>query len=151
MKKKINDNYYSQVKASFTSYISIVIKNASINYKKKKKMLESIELEYNDKTIEDISLLSNSDMSFFNSFEKKYSYEQLENYFSNCTLYTIIKQLSITQKKILYYRVIKDYSYEQIALIMEISESNIRNIKHRTIRKIKSKIKNIKGGVFYGK
>lgn len=146
MEKNLDSNYFSQLKASFTTYINIVIKNASINYKKKS--LKFIELEYNDHILKDISLSSIRDISFFDSSEENYSYEHLENYFSNYTLYKIIKNLSVCQKQVLYYKAIKNYDYAQIAILMKTSEANIRNIKSRTIKKIKD---SLKGGDFYGK
>lgn len=139
--EKITNDYYSRVKAQFTSYIGIVIKNASINFKKKQQTLQSIESEYNDKVIKDISLSLNGDVSFFDSFEKHYSYEQLENYFSDYHIYSSVRKLPIQQKQILYYRIIKNYSYKRIALFFNTSEANIRNIKSRAIKNIKNNIK----------
>ena len=139
--EKLTNDYYSRVKAQFTSYIGIVIKNASINFKKKQQTLQFIESEYTDKVIKDISLSLNGDVSFFDSFEKHYSYEQLENYFSNYYIYSSVKKLPIQQKQILYYRSIKNYSYKRIALFFNTSEANIRNIKSRAIKNIKNNIK----------
>ncbi len=139
--EKLTNDYYSRVKAQFTSYIGIVIKNASINFKKKQQTLQFIESEYTDKVIKDISLSLNGDVSFFDSFEKHYSYEQLENYFSNYYIYSSVKKSPIQQKQILYYRIIKNYSYKRIALFFNTSEANIRNIKSRAIKNIKNNIK----------
>ncbi len=52
--------------------------------------------------------------------------------------------LSNFQKQILYYKYIKDYDYDQIALIMKKSESNIRNMRSRIIKKIKNNLKGVK-------
>lgn len=141
METQLNNDYFTQVKASFTSYINVVIKNASINFKKKNGFSTFIELEYNDKTLEDISLLSNSDISFFCSIEENYSYIELENYFSSHELYSIVKKLPICYKKVLYYKFVKNYNYKLIATLMKTSEANIRNIKSRAIKKIKNSIK----------
>lgn len=46
MKNNTNDNYFT--KASFTNYINKVIKNSSINFKKKKRKLEETEVEYDN-------------------------------------------------------------------------------------------------------
>ena len=53
MKNNTNDNYFT--KASFTNYINKVIKNSSINFKKKKRKLEETEVEYDNQIIEDMS------------------------------------------------------------------------------------------------
>ena len=142
MKNNTNDNYFT--KASFTNYINKVIKNSSINFKKKKRKLEETEVEYYNQIIEDMSFSHNQYISFFDDFEKDYQYDQLENYISNTELHNIIKNLSNFQKQILYYKYIKDYDYDQIALIMKKSESNIRNMRSRIIKKIKNNLKGVK-------
>ena len=142
MKNNTNDNYFT--KASFTNYINKVIKNSSINFKKKKRKLEETEVEYDNQIIEDMSFSHNKYISFFDYFEKDYQYDQLENYISNTELHNIIKNLSNFQKQILYYKYIKDYDYDQIALIMKKSESNIRNMRSRIIKKIKNNLKGVK-------
>ena len=142
MKNNTNDNYFT--KASFTNYINKVIKNSSINFKKKKRKLEETEVEYDNQIIEDMSFSNNKYISFFDDFEKDYQYDQLENYISNTELHNIIKNLSNFQKQILYYKYIKDYDYDQIALIMKKSESNIRNMRSRIIKKIKNNLKGVK-------
>ena len=142
MKNNTNDNYFT--KASFTNYINKVIKNSSINFKKKKRRLEDTEVEYDNQIIEDMSFSHNKYISFFDDFENDYQYDQLENYISNTELHNIIKNLSNFQKQILYYKYIKDYDYDQIALIMKKSESNIRNMRSRIIKKIKNNLKGVK-------
>ena len=142
MKNNTNDNYFT--KASFTNYTNKVIKNSSINFKKKKRKLEETEVEYDNQIIEDMSFSHNKYISFFDDFEKDYQYDQLENYISNTELHNIIKNLSNFQKQILYYKYIKDYDYDQIALIMKKSESNIRNMRSRIIKKIKNNLKGVK-------
>lgn len=142
MKNNTNDNYFT--KASFTNYINKVIKNSSINFKKKKRKLEETEVEYDNQIIEDMPFSHNKYISFFDDFEKDYQYDQLENYISNTELHNIIKNLSNFQKQILYYKYIKDYDYDQIALIMKKSESNIRNMRSRIIKKIKNNLKGVK-------
>lgn len=57
MKNNTNDNYFT--KASFTNYINKVIKNSSINFKKKKRKLEETEVEYDNQIIEDMSFSHN--------------------------------------------------------------------------------------------
>ena len=64
MEKFLNDSYYQQVRAKFTSFISIVIKNASINFKKKNARIHFSETEYNDENLKDTSL-SIGNVSFF--------------------------------------------------------------------------------------
>ena len=71
MKNNTNDNYFT--KASFTNYINKVIKNSSINFKKKKRKLEETEVEYDNQIIEDMSFSHNKYISFFWWFWKRLS------------------------------------------------------------------------------
>lgn len=52
----------------------------------------------------------------------------------------IIKNLSAKQKEIIYLRFHLDLSYEEIAKILNISYQSTRNLAHRTISKIRSKL-----------
>lgn len=68
MKNNTNDNYFT--KASFTNYINKVIKNSSINFKKKKRKLEETEVEYDNQIIEDMSFSHNKYISFLMILKK---------------------------------------------------------------------------------
>lgn len=68
MKNNTNDNYFT--KASFTNYINKVIKNSSINFKKKKRKLEETEVEYYNQIIEDMSFSHNKYISFLMILKK---------------------------------------------------------------------------------
>lgn len=136
MKKDFNNqDYYSQVKIRFTSFINVVIRNASINYKRKNTILKEKEIQ-DVNSLKDTFLSSDGDVSFFDVIENDYNYKHLENYFSDSIVYMAVKQLNEIQKKILYYRILKKYSYKTIANLLNISEANVRNTKLRTIKKV---------------
>lgn len=142
MKKDFNNqDYYSQVKIRFTSFINVVIKNASINYKRKNNILKEKEIQDVNQNLKDTFLSCDGDVSFFNTLENDYNYKCLENYFSDSIVYMAVKQLNGIQKKILYYRILKKYSYKTIAKLLNISEANVRNTKLRTIKKVNEFIK----------
>ena len=107
MKKDFNNqDYYSQVKIRFTSFINVVIRNASINYKRKNTILKEKEIQ-DVNSLKDTFLSSDGDVSFFDVIENDYNYKHLENYFSDSIVYMAVKQLNEIQKKILYYRILK--------------------------------------------
>ena len=54
----------------------------------------------------------------------------------------IVNLLSDRQKEVIYLRYQADMSYEEIAAILGINYQSVRNLIHRSIKKIRSEIKN---------
>lgn len=133
-------DYYEQVRIRFTSFITTVIKNTAINYKKRISNKTNHEIEYNENIKEESSL--QKELTSF--FSEHYSATNLENYFSNEEHYNTIKKLSKTQKEVLYYRYIKNLKYSEISKIMRIAENNVRAINSRALIKIRKGLKKYK-------
>lgn len=133
-------DYYEQVRIRFTSFITTVIKNTAINYKKRISNRINHEIEYNENIKEESSL--QKELTSF--FSEHYSATKLENYFSNEEHYNTIRKLSKTQKEVLYYRYIKNLKYSEISKIMRIAENNVRAINSRALIKIRKGLKKYK-------
>src|SRR5699024_8517568 len=110
--KFYEDDYYSQVHISFTSFIEKVIRNAAINYEKKRKKIY-INEKLNGEFLEKEGILNTEGPSFF--VQENFDYKHLECYLSEPKYYKEIKKLNEKQKKILYLRYIKNYNYRDIA------------------------------------
>lgn len=65
----------------------------------------------------------------------------LEDYFQNEKLYTIVSKLTDEQKEILELKILHKYNSKQIAKIKNKSDSRIRHIYNDTINEINKKMK----------
>lgn len=115
----------------FDIYVKKTIKNTIINYKafETKKMHREVSME---------TLTGEQEISvpFLFSLESN-----LEDYFENEKLYSIVSALKPEQKKILELRVLEKYNSKQIAKMLNKSDSRIRHIYNDTINEINKKIK----------
>ena len=131
------------IRATFTNYISKVIKNTAIDYfQKEKKKQEKIISIY---TINEcICMSQNTDSTGVLFFEEKLEedYSNLEIIFQEEKYYKAMKQLKTIQKQVLYYSILAKYSAEQISKILNITIDNVYQIKKRAIEKF---ISNMKG------
>lgn len=113
----------------FDTYVKKTIKNTIINYKKyeTRKMSTEISLE---------KLTKENDISVPFLFSKN----NLEDYFENEKLYTIVSKLTQEQKDILELKVLNNLTSKQIARKMKKSDSRIRHIYNDLIKEIKKKM-----------
>lgn len=132
-------DYYSQVRIRFTSFIVKIIKNTALNYKKKRKNICKKETS-NSELLENGRTFNTEVLSFF--VQEKFDYKHLECYLSEPKYYKAVKKLNEKQKKILYFRYIKNYNYKEIAKILKLKESSVRTIKSRAIKEINKTLNN---------
>jgi len=125
-------NYFEKTRIEFTGFIKAVIRNASIDYKRK--LLKSIEHEISVADFSNIpkELLSYDDNSFL--LEKDITYSNIENLFTNEKYYRAMKKLSDREKLVLYLTVIEEQKAEQVAKVMNTTKENIWQIKSRAIK-----------------
>lgn len=87
-------------------------------------------------SFEELSNDTNMSVPFFFSLEGN-----LEDYFQNEKLYTIVSKLTDEQKEILELKILHKYNSKQIAKIKNKSDSRIRHIYNDTINEINKKMK----------
>ncbi len=132
-------DYYSQVRIRFTSFIVKIIKNAALNYKKRRENIRKKETS-NSEIIDNERTFNTEGLSFF--VQENFDYKHLECYLSETKYYKAVKKLNEKQKKILYLRYIKNYNYKEIAKILRLKESSVRTIKSRAIKEINKTLNN---------
>lgn len=115
----------------FDTYIKKTIKNTIINYKKyeTRKMHREVSFE---------ALSNDADISVPFSFSLK---ENLEDYFENEKLYTVVSKLTAEQKEILELKILYNYNSKEIAQQLNKSDSRVRHIYADTIKKINNQMK----------
>lgn len=125
----LSDN---EIRKCFTKFISIVIVNKSIDYKRRYyKSLEKNEI-IKKNLIEEY--LSKSNLNLFEEYEKV-DYKELEKVFTDLKFHNAMKPLSSRYKQVLYFFVIRNFNIKEISLKMGISEVNVRKIKQLAIKK----------------
>jgi len=131
------------IRASFTNYISRVIKNTAIDYfKKEQKKKENIISIYAiDESICVSQETDETGVLFFME-ELKKDYSNLEIIFQEEKYYNAMKDLKTIQKQVLYYSILEKYSAEQVSKILDVSIDNVYQLKKRAIEKF---IANLKG------
>lgn len=87
-------------------------------------------------SFEELSNDTNMSVPFLFSLEGN-----LEDYFQNEKLYTIVSKLTEEQKEILELKILHKYNSKQIAKIKNKSDSRIRHIYNDTINEINKKMK----------
>lgn len=87
-------------------------------------------------SFEELSNDTNMSVPFLFSLEGN-----LEDYFQNEKLYTIVSKLTDEQKEILELKILHKYNSKQIAKIKNKSDSRIRHIYNDTINEINKKMK----------
>ena len=115
----------------FDTYIKKTIKNTIINYKKYeiRKMHREVSFE---------ALSNDADISVPFLFLLE---GNLEDYFQNEKLYTIVSKLTDEQKEILELKILHKYNSKQIAKMKNKSDSRIRHIYNDAIKEINKKMK----------
>ncbi len=126
------------LKASFTKYINLVIRNTAINYFKKKRYRQSKETNLNE--IINVPLSENDDGTIFLS-KNEISYSDLEKIFSNHDYFNAMKSLTNKQKLVLYLTAVENYSSVEIAKILNISETTVRTTLYKAKEKFKKNLK----------
>ena len=114
----------------FDTYVKKTIKNTIINYKKyeTRKMHREISFE---------ALTQENDISVPFLFSLN---DNLEDYFENEKLYTIVSKLTKEQKDILELKILNKMNSKEIAKLMNKSDSRIRHIYNDTIKEINKKM-----------
>lgn len=125
---------YKKIRNSFTSFISKIIINTSINYKRKITYINKREEELKE-NFTDI----NNDI--LDTFVEEVNYLQLEKVFSNTKYTDAMSKLTDREKLILYLIVIDEKSVKDVAKILKLSENNVTIIKYRAKNKF---LKNLK-------
>lgn len=131
------------IRASFTNYISKVIKNTAIDYfqKEQKKQEKTISIYTIDESI-CMSQQTDNTGVFFCIGKLEQDCSNLEVIFQEEKHYKAMKQLKTIQKQVLYYSILEKYSAEQISKKLNITTDNVYQIKKRAIEKF---ISNMKG------
>ncbi|MDO5556638.1 MAG: sigma factor-like helix-turn-helix DNA-binding protein [Clostridia bacterium] len=130
----------AEIRATFTSFITRIIANESLNYKKKMSCRRKVELNLTDGLVEKMSL-SYFDKGIFRALEEKINYKKLENEMSDPRYYNAMKRLSDRQKLILYLNIIEDMSIKDVAIFIGVSENSISNSKSQAIKKFLESIR----------
>lgn len=118
-----------ELEKRFDAYIKRTIINTVIDYGKEEKKQRAMEISLETIEEKDVSV------PFLFSI-----YDNLEDYFENEKLYTIISNLNGVQKKVLEMRILYQCSYKEIADELCKSESRIRSIYSEAIKKIKKEL-----------
>lgn len=118
---------------SFTAFITKIIKNTSINYKKKKNYILKKEMYFsNELEIEGTIKIEENQLE--ESIEK-INYLKLEEVFTKKEYYKAMKSLADKEKLVLYLSIIKKIPLKKIANLLKTNENNISKIKYRAKNK----------------
>ena len=120
----------SGLEKEFDSYIRKTIKHTIINFAKYENIKRQREVS--------IELLPNSEFDD-NSLSFCDSDADLENYFSDCKIATIVAKMPKDKKDMLKLKLVDGYSTKEIATIYRKSEVRIRHIISDALKEIKSK------------
>lgn len=135
---------YKRIRISFTSFISKVIQNTAINYKKRINYISIREMQI-DETIENSNILKTPSTYITDTLVEDINYLQLEKVFTNEKYSNAMKNLSDREKLVLYLAVIEELPLKLIANMLETTEDNISKIKYRAKNKF---LDNLKKGDF---
>lgn len=135
--EKYSEKEIEEVIKKFKTFISIVVRSATIDFARKMKENNTIkEIVFTDLVDRNVSL-SVFDSDIFLPYEEIET-DKLENIVSNNKLKSIIKSLSDDEKKIIYFGFIEELSNSEIAIKMNLTEKTIRNKKSIIRSKIKA-------------
>lgn len=67
------------------------------------------------------------------------NYIKLENSYENVDIFDLFKDLDDEEKKVILYKYFEGYSQEEIAKMMDISQSSVSRYEHSGIKRIRSK------------
>ena len=135
--EKYSEKEIEEVIKKFKTFISIVVRSATIDFARKMKGNNTIkEIVFTDLVDRNVSL-SVFDSDIFLPYEEIET-DKLENIVSNNKLKSIIQSLSDDEKKIIYFGFIEELSNSEIAIKMNLTEKTIRNKKSIIRSKIKA-------------
>jgi len=135
--EKYSDKEIEEVIKKFKTFITIVVRSATIDFARKMKGNNAVkEIVFTDLVDRNVSL-SVFDSDIFLPSEEIET-DKLENIVSNDQLKSIIQKLNNDEKKILYFGFIEELSNSEIATKMNLTEKTIRNKKSIIKTKIKA-------------
>lgn len=135
--EKYSDKEIEEVIRKFKTFITIVVRSATIDFARKMKGNNAVkEIVFTDLVDRNVSL-SVFDSDIFLPSEEIET-DKLENIVSNNQLKSIIQKLSNDEKKILYFGFIEELSNSEIAIKMNLTEKTVRNKKSIIKAKIKA-------------
>lgn len=135
----LSENEIVEIRKIFSKFIVKLIKDSSIDFKRKMFSVESKEINidnYNETSLFQIEW--NDDVFSMDKIKA----ENIENVFDkDSAYYSIVKKLSKLQKEIFYKEAFEDKKINEIARELNTSENTISSIKSQ----IKKKFKNLGG------
>lgn len=135
----LSENEIVEIRKIFSKFIVKLIKDSSIDFKRKMFSVESKEINidnYNETSLFQIEW--NDDVFSMDKIKA----ENIENVFDkDSAYYSIVKKLSKLQKEIFYKEAFEDKKINEIARELNTSENTISSIKSQ----IKKKFKNLEG------
>ena len=135
----LSENEIVEIRKIFSKFIVKLIKDSSIDFKRKMFSVENKELNidnYNETSLFQIEW--NDDVFSMDKIKA----ENIENVFDkDSAYYLIVKKLSKLQKEIFYKEAFEDKKINEIARELNTSENTISSIKSQ----IKKKFKNLGG------
>jgi len=130
----------SDICKRFNVFITKVILNASIDYKRKLFKAVENELVIISEIENEISS-SGTDEGIFSFIDENVASNELERVFAKEEHYSAMKQLTDKQKEILDLLVVKKLSVKEVAKMLGTTESNVKVTKLKAIRKFKQNLK----------
>ncbi len=135
----LSENEIVEIRKIFSKFIVKLIKDSSIDFKRKMFSVENKEINidnYNETSLFQIEW--NDDVFSMDKIKA----ENIENVFDkDSAYYSIVKKLSKLQKEIFYKEAFEDKKINEIARELNTSENTISSIKSQ----IKKKFKNLGG------
>lgn len=122
-------------------------------YETKQKENEEISID----SLEDKKIIEQEDYQKY--LRKEYSEDlhrknidisHLENIFTNEIYYQSMKNLSLLEKNILYFSIIKSYKLEDICKKLKLSKKDVIRIKENSIKHFISNVQKLKNSTFKG-
>lgn len=124
---------YKRIRISFTSFISRVIENTALNYKKKLNYISNREIHLSEEM--EIGGIIKDTNNVMDSLIEDIDYLQLEKVFNNEEYSYAMKQLNDREKFVLYLTVIEEQPLKNVANMLGTTEDNVSKIKYRAKNK----------------
>lgn len=123
-----------RIRASFTSFISKVIENTAINYKRKLNYISKREIHLSEE-MEIGEIIKSSNSNVADTLIEEIDYLELEKVFNNEEYANAMKQLNDREKLVLYLTIIEEISIKKVAIMLDTTEDNVSVIKYRSKNK----------------
>lgn len=123
-----------RIRASFTSFISKVIENTAINYKRKLNYISKREIHLSEE-MEIGGIIKSSNSNVTDTLIEDIDYLELEKVFNNEEYANAMKQLNDREKLVLYLTIIEEISIKKVAIMLDTTEDNVSVIKYRAKNK----------------